>query len=307
MSKIFLMRHPILQLLFVAGFSLPVLAQQKVGDNPTSIQPSAAMELESTTKGFLPPRLTTLEREAIANPAQGLVIFNSTVNCVQWFNGTYWYDGCDKTIALPSNPALTCLPITTEVVDILSPTTGKTWMDRNLGAWRAATSSTDVYGYGDLYQFGRRTDGHQCRSSDTVSFQSSTPQVPAPNTAKLLRITNWYIGVSPLARDLWQEDGLGVNDVVCPTGYRLPLKAEWDAEIAGWGSNKPVDAFNTLKLPLAGRRSGSSGNLLNLGTFGHYSSGTAFSGHQCLRFDATTIGYDNQNFNVANSVRCIKN
>ena len=49
-------------------------------------------------------------------------------------------------------------------------------MDRNLGATQAATSSTDVDAYGDLYQWGRFSDGHQCRTSATTSTLSSIDQ-----------------------------------------------------------------------------------------------------------------------------------
>ena len=52
-------------------------------------------------------------------------------------------------------------PITSPVTNVTNPTTGRVWMDRNLGATQVATSSTDEAGYGDLYQWGRRKDGHQ--------------------------------------------------------------------------------------------------------------------------------------------------
>lgn len=60
----------------------------------------------------------------------------------------------------------------TKVVEVTNPATGKTWMDRNLGASRAATSPTDASSFGDLYQWGRGADGHQLRSSDTTSVVS---------------------------------------------------------------------------------------------------------------------------------------
>ena len=48
-----------------------------------------------------------------------------------------------------------CASGATTIVDVTNPTTGAIWMDRNLGATQAATSSTDVDAYGDLYQWGR--------------------------------------------------------------------------------------------------------------------------------------------------------
>ena len=59
---------------------------QKIGDNPLSISPSAVLELESTSKGFLPPRMTAAQRMAIGNPAQGLLIFQTDAP-----SGLYYY------------------------------------------------------------------------------------------------------------------------------------------------------------------------------------------------------------------------
>ena len=38
------------------------------------------LDLTSTTKGLLPPRMTEVERDAIASPSTGLVIYNTTAN-----------------------------------------------------------------------------------------------------------------------------------------------------------------------------------------------------------------------------------
>jgi hypothetical protein len=51
---------------------------------------SSKLTIESTTQGFLPPRMTTTQRNAIASPATGLMIYNSTDNLVQAYNGTSW-------------------------------------------------------------------------------------------------------------------------------------------------------------------------------------------------------------------------
>ena len=59
---------------------------------------------------------------------------------------------------------------------VLNPDTNRIWLDRNLGATQVATSSTDADAYGDLYQWGRGTDGHEKRDSDTTSTLSSTDQ-----------------------------------------------------------------------------------------------------------------------------------
>jgi hypothetical protein len=51
---------------------------------------SAIVDIESTTKGFLPPRMTTAEVNAIATPAEGLVVYSTTENQLCLYNGTAW-------------------------------------------------------------------------------------------------------------------------------------------------------------------------------------------------------------------------
>ncbi len=51
---------------------------------------SAKLSLTSTTSGFLPPVMTTTQRDAISSPASGLMIYDSTVNKVSVYNGSVW-------------------------------------------------------------------------------------------------------------------------------------------------------------------------------------------------------------------------
>jgi hypothetical protein len=51
---------------------------------------SAQVAINSTTKGFLPPRMTTTQRNAIASPAAGLIVYDNTDNKHYGYNGTTW-------------------------------------------------------------------------------------------------------------------------------------------------------------------------------------------------------------------------
>jgi hypothetical protein len=57
----------------------------------TSPNASAIVDLTSTTRGFLPPRMTTTQRDAISSPAAGLVIYNTTTSKLQVYT-TSWTD-----------------------------------------------------------------------------------------------------------------------------------------------------------------------------------------------------------------------
>jgi hypothetical protein len=55
-----------------------------------SQQLSSALTLNSTTTGFLAPRMTTTQKNAIASPATGLQVFDITMNAMCEYNGTAW-------------------------------------------------------------------------------------------------------------------------------------------------------------------------------------------------------------------------
>jgi len=63
----------------------------RVGANGTPVA-SAQMQVDSTTRGFLPPVMTTTQKNAIASPAAGLVVYDSTTNKLQCYNGSTWND-----------------------------------------------------------------------------------------------------------------------------------------------------------------------------------------------------------------------
>jgi uncharacterized protein (TIGR02145 family) len=197
-----------------------------------------------------------------------------------------------------------CNGTPTAVVDVTNPTTGKTWMDRNLGASQVATSSTDAAAYGDLYQWGRAADGHQCRNSATTATLSSTDQPGHGNF--ITTNSSPFDWRSPENTILWQGVS-GVNNP-CPGSYRLPTQAELTSEASSWNSQSNNGAFNSpLKLPLTGFRNRDVGTVgsLNLGIY--WSSVTGGSNSVYLAFDL------NNNYLTGNararghSVRCIKN
>ena len=279
-----------------------------LGVGTISPNASAKVEIASSTQGFLPPRMTTVQRNAIASPAIGLVIYNTTTNCLNYFIGSAWIQTCgsaEQPLVQPTYLAGSVFCSSpTLVVNVLYPTTGKIWMDRNLGATQVATSSTDVASYGDLYQWGRRADGHQCRTSPTTLTLSSINQ-PANGNFILVPYAP-YDWRSPQNVNLWQ----GVNGVnnPCPSGYRIPTETELNAERLSWSVNTSVGAFaSPLKLPMAGYRSISNGSLNDVGTLGRYWSSTV-SGTSSRRliFLSSSASMNDYYRGAGLAVRCIK-
>jgi len=63
-----------------------------VASSYTSPNSSAQLDISSSTKGFLPPRMTTTQKNAIASPAAGLQVYDTTLNQMSYYNGTSWID-----------------------------------------------------------------------------------------------------------------------------------------------------------------------------------------------------------------------
>ncbi|NLI74781.1 MAG: Ig-like domain-containing protein [Euryarchaeota archaeon] len=180
---------------------------------------------------------------------------------------------------------------------VTNPTTHAKWLDRNLGASQVAISRTDELSFGDLYQWGRGTDGHEKRTSATTTTLSDTD---TPGHGDFI--------ITDAAPNDWrdsQNDSLwqgvdGINNP-CPAGYRIPSAAEFRS----WNVSGIYDAFNSLlKIPTVGSRYNSGA-----------SSGSFSANMWCNNFVDTYAQY----FSVATtssivaserasgySVRCIK-
>jgi hypothetical protein len=187
----------------------------------------------------------------------------------------------------------------TTIVDVTS-ITGEIWMDRNLGASQVATDSFDVNSYGDLYQWGRAADGHQCRTSDTTSTLSNSD---TPVDGKFITSdTDWR---NPSNDNLWQ--GVNGTNNPCPNGYRLPTAAEWTEERNRYGIGITPAFDSPLKLPAAGYRNKSNGQSVVEG-LGYYWSSTVISTNAKVFQFWSGGGSDTGSYFRARggSVRCIK-
>ena len=79
--------------LFLVGLCFTVNVYSQVGIGTTTPNASSALEINSTSKGLLPPRMTISQRNSIVNPVAGLFIWCSDCSAfgeAQIFNGIFW-------------------------------------------------------------------------------------------------------------------------------------------------------------------------------------------------------------------------
>ncbi|MCI5183013.1 MAG: hypothetical protein D3921_10970 [Candidatus Electrothrix sp. AW1] len=188
--------------------------------------------------------------------------------------------------------------------------TGRVWMDRNLGASRVATSMDDAQAYGDLYQWGRLTDGHEKRNSSTTTTLSPT-DVPGHGNF-IVNTSEPYDWRTTPNNNLWQGEG-GINNP-CPSSFRLPTESELQAEVDSWSSKDAAGAFGSvLKLPSAGYRNFESGSLVYEAISGGYWTSTIdesqTDGHNIPSLFFNNSGYAGMSslgHVLGGSVRCIQ-
>lgn len=289
-SSCFLLFH------YCIGFS-------QVGIGTNNPNEFSVLELKSTSKGFLLPRMTKSERNTIS-PVEGLGVY--CLDCVP--KGLYAYNGLTWNTSNGTSGGYS------EKDDLeygtVTSLTGKVWLDRNLGATQVATSSADPNSYGDLYQWGRATDGHEKRTAVVTGSQMVTTKV-TPTNYKFYKVPNTpFNWISHQLEDtLWQ--GIeGLNNP-CPFGFRIPTETELTDEVTLFeASNNSNAAFNSiLRLPSAGRRIFNTGNISNVGTTGYYwTSSINTEQSRNLSFSTTNnSAILNDGFRANGySIRCIK-
>ncbi|MFY0673546.1 MAG: tail fiber protein [Bacteroidia bacterium] len=116
-----------------------------ISNNAGNAHSSAALEVRSTTQGFLPPVLTSTQRDNVSSPATGLTIYNSTTTAIETYNGTAWQASSGTSANVPAGT----------VIAYAGSTTPTGWLECN-GDDISRTTYADLFsaigiawGYGD--------------------------------------------------------------------------------------------------------------------------------------------------------------
>lgn len=282
---------------FILIFSLHygmLFSQVSVSSNNTPPDGSAMLDVQSTSKGLLPPRMTVSQRTQIGSPTAGLLVYQTDATSGYYFyNGTGWIllGGSEGTGG--------------QMIDVdgnVYPTVrigGQEWMAENLRVTHYRNGNT-IPNVTDNSAWSELTTGAYCWYENDQSTY-----------AKYGALYNWY--------------AVNDNRNLCPVGWHVPSDAEWTTlttylggiSVAG-GKMKAAILWDS---PNAGatNSSGFSGlpggsrdewGCYGIGSSGAWWTSTEYDGYLAwLR----TLGYISQEVHryegykmVGNSVRCLR-
>ncbi|MCX6277413.1 MAG: hypothetical protein NT004_04880, partial [Bacteroidetes bacterium] len=267
---------------------------------------STMLDVNSTSRGILFPRMTQAQIAAIPTPASGLVVFCTTDNKfytyvasvslwkeILYGNGTIAKFSCGAPIAV-NHVAGAVAPVSKNVtyntVTNIPGEPSKCWITSNLGADRQATAKDDATeaSAGWYWQYNRKQGYKHDGSTRT------------PNTAWILPISenlDWQAANDPCTLELGSS-------------WRLPTHFEWNNVNVGGGWTNWDGPWNSgLKLHAAGGLQYYDGSLISRGASANYWSGDQHSATHAwtLNFYSTGIILNNPDKSYAFPVRCLKN
>jgi hypothetical protein len=251
-------------------FGNTLVAQVAVNTDGSIPDNSSMLDVKSTTRGALIPRMTQTQISLILNPVNGLLVFCTTDNKFYAYlsNNSTWKEilygpgsiapfSCGSSLTInhvAGNVAPVNKTVTYGTVTNIPGEPVKCWITRNLGASHQATAIEDTSeaSAGWYWQFNRK-QGYKTIQTNVTPFWTIT---------NISENSDWVEGNDPCNMELGG-------------GWRIPTITEWENVINSGGWNNWNGPWNSgLKIHAAGNIYCTDGLLYYRGYYGFYWSGT---------------------------------
>lgn len=275
-----------LSLLFAALLFNGMAQAQNVGIGTTTPAASAQLDVSSTTKGLLPPRMTSVQRDAIPSPVAGLQIWCVDCKQLQVYDGSVWRTASDVTTYYP-------------IVGICC----QSWMTKNLDV-ATYRNGDPIPKVTDNAAWAALTTGAYCYfNNDSATY-----------AATYGKLYNWYAvndprGLAPMGWHIptdfeWTtlSNCLG-GDAVAGGPMKEIGTTHWQTPNTG-----ATNTSGFTGLPGGGRDP--AGTFFNFGIAGFWWSSTEFvtalAWYRVLGYNYSSISRDVLNKQYGFSIRCLR-
>ncbi len=183
----------IIIIVIAIGFSYTANAQISINTDGTAPNASAMLEVKSTDRGLLPPRVANVND--ISNPVAGLLVFDQSVNCMRYYNGTNWSACIGKPFIC-----------------------GDPFEDtRNRRSYRTVQIGTQCWMAENL-NIGDRINGNISQTANNTIEKYCYDNLES-NCDTLGGLYQWD--------EMMQYATIESKQGVCPNGWHLPSHVEW--------------------------------------------------------------------------------
>lgn len=287
------------------GLSYTANAQVSINIDGTNPDASAMLDVKSTNKGFLPPRVANVDD--VSNPVAGLLVYDQSVNCMRYYNGSEWSE-------CMGNPFICGDPLRDSRDGQVYPTVQigtQCWMAENLNIGTRIDGS------------GNQTDNN---TIEKYCYNNSTS-----NCDTYGGLYQWD--------EMMQYVTTAGTQGICPPDWHLPTDAEWmtlEEEVesttgVNWNTTgwRGTDAGGNLKragtthwyspnngatnssgftgLPGGYRSTGGTfGSLTYYAYFWSSSEDGSLAWYRGLYYDYAQVGRDGSTQAYGLSVRCVR-
>ncbi len=265
---------------------------------------SAKLEISSTSKGFLPPRMSNTQMNAIASPATGLMVYNTSFKSPFFYNGSVWKQ-------MYNNIGVSGEPIyyggqTYETVIIGN----QIWMAENLNVGIAIAGSANQTDNSTIEKYCYDDNTSNCDTYGGLYQWDEMMQYNTTEGVQGICPTGWHLPTDDEWKTLEMELGMSQSEADT-TGWRGTDEGEKMKSTSGWNNNgngTNSSGFNALP----GGFRFINGSFFDLGYNGYWWSSSEYSGSSASWIRHLDYNHDqvDRNYNTKTlgfSVRCLKN
>ncbi|NCC23364.1 MAG: hypothetical protein EOM26_13035, partial [Alphaproteobacteria bacterium] len=256
-------------------------AAPQVGIGTDTPNASAILDLSSTAKGLLPPRMTGGERDLIGSPATGLLVYNTTTNTVDFYNGSGW---TSFSTSASSASLLTDGTDTTVNVDTAGDGSANTTVFTNGGTQRMVLSATGQLGIGDfssdtiestlhIVSGDIRLDGGAANQAGCLRYDDATDKMQYSHDCTTFQDLGTGSG------GLWSDSGSGYIE------YSASLGGVKVASISGLGAP-------TFPAVTTGGSGSGTGLTADSVLESHLKAVDTANDEECLTYESTTGDFE---------------
>jgi len=230
-----------------------IFAHGQVGINTTSPNIGAALEVYATDKGFLPPRLTTAQRDAIVSKPAGLMVYNIDNNCMQFWDSTQWIGTCTSAGTITDCRTGALSGAYTQGTAMTSGNTVALTVNvTQIGPWTVSSTTVNgvtFSGSGTFSALGAQNITLKASGTPPASGSFYFPFTLGTSTCS--RSITFMLSetvVLPGNPQAWMRHNLGVDTILDPD---VPVQAI-HGNYYQWGIFAPVANANTPSDAIAG-------------------------------------------------------